>query len=89
MMSITFDLPAALEQQLREQWADLDALAKEAALVELYRQAKLPHHQLATALGLDRLSTDELLRRHGVTEDLISVEALNSQIAALRTVVGR
>lgn len=86
-MAITFELPTLIEQQLRGQWADFDAVAKEAALVELYRQAKLTHFQLATALGLDRFETDELLKRHQVTEDLQSAEALSSQIAALRKLV--
>jgi hypothetical protein len=86
-MAITFELPALIEQQLRGEWADLDAVAKEAALVELYRQAKLTHHQLATALGLDRFAADELLMRHQVTEDLVSAEALGSQIAILRKLV--
>lgn len=88
-MAITFELPASIEQQLRGEWADFDEVAKEAALVELYRQGKLTHFQLATALGLDRFATDELLKRHQVTEDLQSAEALGSQIAALRTLVDR
>jgi hypothetical protein len=86
-MAITFELPMLIEQQLRGEWADFDAVAKEAALVELYRQAKLTHFQLATSLGLDRFATDELLKRHQVTEDLQSAEALSSQIAALRKLV--
>jgi Uncharacterised protein family (UPF0175) len=86
-MAVTFELPATIEQQLRGEWADFDAVAKEAALVELYRQAKLTHHQLATALGLDRFAADELLTRHQVTEDLVSAEALGSQIAILRKLV--
>jgi hypothetical protein len=86
-MAISFELPAMIEQQLRGKWANLDAVAKEAALVELYRQAKLTHHQLAAALGLDRLAADELLKRHQVTEDLLSAEALGSQIATLRKLV--
>jgi hypothetical protein len=53
----------------------------------LYRQAKLTHHQLATALGLDRFAADELLQRHQVTEDFLSAEALGSQIATLRHLV--
>ena len=61
-MAVTFELPAKIERQLRGEWADFDAVAKEAALMELYRQAKLTHHQLATALGLDRFATDELLK---------------------------
>ena len=88
-MAITFELPAMIEWQLRGEWADFDAVAKEAALVELYRQAKLTHHQLATALGLDRFAADELLKRHQVTEDLVSAEALGSQLVTLRKLVGK
>ena len=88
-MAITFELPAQIERQLRDEWADLDAVAKEAALVELYRQAQLTHHQLATALGLDRFGVNELLKRHEVTEDLVSAEALGSQIATLRRLVSQ
>jgi hypothetical protein len=88
-MPVTFELPAAIEGQLRGQWDDFDAVAKEAALVELYRQAKLTHHQLAIALGLDRFAVDQLLKRHQVTEDLVSAEALGSQVATLRKLVGK
>jgi hypothetical protein len=83
-MPVFFELPAQIERQLRGEWADFDTVAKEAALVELYRQAKLTHHQLATALGLDRLGTDELLKRHNVSEDLVSAEELASQLTNLR-----
>ena len=65
------------------------AVAKDAALVELYRQAKLTHHQLASALELDRFAVDALLKRHQVTEDFLSAEALGSQIATLRKLVGQ
>jgi hypothetical protein len=82
-MSISFELPAILEQQLRREIVDLDQLAKEASLVELYRQAKITHHELASALKLDRFSTDAVLKRYQVTEDLISVEEFDSQAAAL------
>jgi hypothetical protein len=82
-MAITFELPAAIEQQLRGEWDDFDAVAKESALAELYRQGKLTHHQLATSLELDRIAVDALLKRHQVTEDLISSEGLASQLAAL------
>ena len=44
-MSVTFQLPDDIEQQLRHDLAGLDEVAKEAALVELYRQAKITHHQ--------------------------------------------
>jgi len=38
-------------------FSDQSASSREAALVELYRQAKITHHQLATALGLERFET--------------------------------
>ena len=87
-MAVTFKIPTALERQLRGELADLDELAKEAALVELYRQRKLTHHELATALDLGRLETEELLARHNVTEDLITVGEFAVQQAVLQKLVG-
>jgi Uncharacterised protein family (UPF0175) len=86
-MSVKFDLPEAIEVQLRHDMTNLDEVAKEAALVELYRQEKLTHHQLATALGLGRLETEELLKRHNVTEDLVAADELAAQLATLRRLV--
>ncbi len=86
-MSVTFDLPEAIEVQLRHDMTNLDEVVKEAALVELYRQEKLTHHQLATALGLGRLETEELLKRHNVTEDLVAADELAAQLATLRRLV--
>lgn len=83
-MSITFELPTEIERQLRGELYNLDQVAKEAALVELYRQGKLSHHKLATALGLGRLELDGLLKEHGVTEDSITIEELDKQVAAFR-----
>ena len=88
-MPITFELPAAIERQLRGRWTDFDAIAKEAALVELYRQGTLTHHQLGTALELDRFAVDALLKRHGVMEDLLTEGALASQLAALHNLVNK
>ncbi len=36
-MRISFELPAGIEQHLRQEFGDLNQIAKEAALVELYR----------------------------------------------------
>ena len=66
-MAVTFQLPSDLEQGLRH---DLDAAAKEALLVTLYRQGRLSHFALSQALGLDRWETEDLLSKHHVTEDL-------------------
>jgi hypothetical protein len=87
-MTITFQLPDTIEQHLRKEVGDVDQAAKEAALVELYRQEKLTHHQLATALDLDRFETDAVLKRHNVTEDLITPAEFGEQLAGLRKLLG-
>ena len=86
-MSISFDLPASVEDQLRRELADLDVVAKEAVLVELYRQGRLTHYQLGLSLGLERHETDSLLKRHKVVEDLPRAEELAEQILSLRRLI--
>ena len=54
MTTVSFQLPDDVEQQLRRELGDLDAVAKEAALVELYRQGQLSHGKLAEGLGISR-----------------------------------
>jgi hypothetical protein len=80
-MSVTFELPSEIERQLRRVLENLDQAAKEATLVALYRQHKLSYWELSCALALSRPETEELLKRHNVTEDLPSeeehLEALN------------
>ena len=73
-MAVTFELPLDLEQDLRHDRQDIDAQAKEAFLVSLYRLGKLSHFALSQALGLDRFETEDLLHRHHVVEDLGTVE---------------
>jgi len=82
-MTITFSLPQEIEQLLAQEGRDLSLITREAVLVELYRQEKISHGQLAQALGLSRYETDAVLKRHGVTEDLITPEELNAQVEAL------
>lgn len=88
-MAVSFDLPTDIEQSLRRNLGNLDEAAKEAALVELYRQEKLTHHQLTKALGLSRLETDGVLKKHKVTEDLLSFEELSRQVEDLGRSVGQ
>jgi predicted HTH domain antitoxin len=73
-MSVTFQLPSDLEQNLRHDLKDLEGEAKEAFLVALYRQGKLSHLALSQALSLDRFETEDLLHKHNVTEDLGTLE---------------
>ena len=87
-MSITFELPIAVEEQLRRDHANLDVVAKEAALVELYRQGRITQHQLGLSLDKSRFEVDELLKRHRVTEDLDTAEQVAEQITTLRRLLG-
>ena len=79
-MAITFDIPPDLEESLAQQLGNLNQAAKEAALVELYRQGRISRPELSRALDLSRYQTDGLLKRHSVTEDLITLEELDEQL---------
>ena len=82
-MPIIFEIPREIEQELGRNGADLNGEAREAFLVELYRQERITHHQLAEALGLSRYETDGVLKRHKVWLEL-TPEELAAQAASLR-----
>ena len=84
-MTISFELPQDIEQQIRTNGADLNGKAREAFLVELYREDTITHGQLSRALGLDSDDTDGVLKKHGAYLE-ISVEELRAEAAALRDV---
>jgi len=50
-MAIRIELPRAIEERLRGDFGDASAAGKEAMLVELYRQGRISHGELAAALG--------------------------------------
>ena len=82
-MNVSFDLPQDIEEQVHREGADLNGEAREAYLVELYRQERITQHQLAEALGLSRLETEGVLKRHGVSSG-VTAEEMRAQAAALR-----
>lgn len=86
-MPVTIQLPPEVEQRLRAESADLDGEAKEAMLVELYRQDKLSRHELSQALNLNRFETDGVLKKHRVTEDLPTCEEIEQDLRHLRQLV--
>lgn len=88
-MSVTIHLPVDVERRLRAESADLDLEAKEAMLVELYRQAKLTRYELSQALGLNRFETDGILKKHAVTEDLPTPEELEQDLEQARKLMRR
>jgi len=82
-MNISFEIPGEIEQELGGNGADISSEAREAFLVELYRQDRITHHQLAEALGLSRLETDGVLKQHKVSSG-VTAEEMRAQAAALR-----
>ncbi len=82
-MTISFEIPQDIEEQIRTNGTDLDREARETYLVELYRQDRISHHQLTEALGLTRLETDGVLKRHKVSSGPTLVE-LRAEIGSLR-----
>ena len=88
-MAVTIALPSEFEERLRAETPDLDAAAKQALLVELYRQEKLTHFELSQALDLDRFETDGVLKAHNVTVDLPTPTELENDLRRLRQMVGQ
>ncbi len=88
-MSVSIELPPILEESLRREIADLDQLAKEALLVDLYRKERITKHQLATALGMTRFEVNDVLNRWNVTEDLPTLAEIESQVAIMEAKLDR
>jgi len=82
-MNISFEIPQDIEQELRTNGLDMNREAKEAYLVDLYRQERITHRQLAEALGLSRYETDGVLKRHKVSPN-VTAQEMRAQAAALK-----
>ena len=88
-MSLTVELPRDIEEKLRRENPNLDADAKEAYAVELFRQGKINHFQLSRVLGVDRFATDAVLKRHHVEEQSLTSDDLEADRETLRKVLGQ
>lgn len=87
-MSVSFELPEEVEQNLREELGDLDRAAKEALLLESYRRGKLSSYALSRALGLDRFETEALLKRNNIFEGSLTWDDIEADRATLDEVLG-
>ena len=82
-MTISFELPPDIEQQIRTTGADLDREARELYLVELYRQDRISHAQLRDALGVSFHEAEKLIKDHGAGHDF-PLDEFEEQRAFLR-----
>lgn len=87
-MSVIVELPQAIEERLRRENPNLDSEAAEACAVELFRQGRLSHFDLSAVLGVDRIETDAVLKRHGVEERSLTGDDVEADRATLREVLG-
>ena len=81
-MTIQFEIPENLEERLRSTGMNPSQAAKELLFVNLYREAKLTHHELGEVLGLSRYEIDGVLKRHDIPFDL-NIEELRAETAFL------
>ena len=82
-MNISFEIPQDIEQELRANDLDLNQEAKEVYLIDVYRQERITHRQLAEALGLSRYETDGVLKRHKVSPN-VTLPEMRAQASALK-----
>jgi hypothetical protein len=87
-MTISFELPPTIEQQVRTNGADLNREAKVAYLLDLYRQERITRDDLSEALDLGFHQTEQLLKEHGVGDDF-TLEEFEAERAFLREVRSR
>jgi predicted HTH domain antitoxin len=87
LMDVNFEISQDVAAQLRSAGTDLNQTAKESLLVESFRRGLVTHAQLAQALGLDRIETDELLQRHRIYEQGLTMEDLEGDRRNLEQVL--
>ena len=86
---LTGELPPDAEKQLRTEYPDLPAAVREGFLVNLFRRGILTHRELGESLGLDRFETDGVLKRHQVTEQSLTHEEIDADVASLEEFLGQ
>ena len=88
-MAVTFKLPIELEEKLRHESPDIDAEAREAFAVELFRRGRLSHVEFSKVLGLDQFETNAYLKRHKIFEGSLTMDDLDADRKTLEQVLGR
>jgi predicted HTH domain antitoxin len=87
-MTISFEIPRNIEQRIHTEGADPNREAKEAYLIDLYRQERITHDDLSEALGLGFHQTQQLIKKHGAGDDFTLAE-FQAEQAVLREIERR
>jgi hypothetical protein len=88
-MTLTVELPIDLEAAIRRNVeGDLNAYAREALAVQMYRDRKLTHGQLQRFLSVKSYEADTILKKHGGVDELTADE-LAAQVQASHDVRGK
>jgi Uncharacterised protein family (UPF0175) len=74
VMTISFEIPPEIEHQIRTNGIDLGREARDAYLLELYRQDRISHAQLRDALKVSFHEAEKLIKEHGAGHDIPIVE---------------
>ena len=82
MMTISFEIPQAMEQQIRTNGVDMNHEAKVVYLFDLYRHERITRDDLSEALGLGFHQTERLLKEHGAGDDF-TLEEFQAERALL------
>jgi predicted HTH domain antitoxin len=88
-LNVTLSFPAGLEEKLRRETPNLDVDVREAYLLELFRQGRVSHYELACVLGLDRFETDAWLKRHKLFEGSLTMADLEADRQTLDRVMSK
>ena len=82
-MAVVIDFSVEAEELLKAEWGDLSQAAREALVIESYRQGKLSVGQCGKVLGMSFSETEAFLRDRGVPLGL-TIEEFNRDLARLK-----
>ncbi|MEX2215577.1 MAG: UPF0175 family protein [Phycisphaeraceae bacterium] len=87
-MTVSFEIPPNIEAALQSGGVDVGNAARQAFLIDLFRQGRVTHRQLSEALGLDRHETNAFLKEHQVFEGSVTSSELEADRSTLDRVLG-
>jgi predicted HTH domain antitoxin len=85
-MTVVIEMTPEAEELLRAEWGDLNRAAREALVIESYRQAKLSLGQCSSLLGLSVVETEAFFRDRCVAIGL-TMQDVDDDVARLKRIV--